>query len=94
MRLLFGLTAVLAGSAFSVLTATAAVSATAPTVQEPIVCTDPYNVEVANLPAVARSEVVLRALGCHRSDRIGDRKWPDGTNTDGPAQPIVLPIRL
>jgi hypothetical protein len=93
MIALFRLTAVLAGSA-CILTATAAVSATAPVVQETIVCTDPGNVDVANMPAVARSEVVLRALGCRRSDRVSDRKWPDGTNSNGPAPTFVLPIKL
>jgi hypothetical protein len=84
----------LAGSALSILTATAAVSATAPLVQETIVCTDPDNVDVANMPAVARSEVVLRALGCRPSARISDRKWPDGINSNGPLPSFVLPINL
>ena len=88
------LIAVLAGGALSILTATAAVSATAPAVQETIVCADPYNLDVANMPPVARSEVVLRALGCRRTDRISDRNGPDGTDSNGRATPFVLPIKL
>ena len=94
MIALFRLTAVLAGSACSILTATAAVSATAPIAQETIVCTDPDNVDVANMPAVARSEIVLRALGCRRSDRVSDRKWPDGINSNGRSPPFALPINF
>ena len=48
-----------------------AVSAKGPIAPETIVCTSQDNLDVANLPAVAKSEVVLRALGCRRSEGTG-----------------------
>jgi hypothetical protein len=62
--------------------AAVAASAKAPVVAaDTVVCTRPENIEVANLPAVAKSDVVLRALGCRRSDGTGLRKLPQNART-------------
>jgi hypothetical protein len=61
--------AVVVGSVIGIGSAIAAVSAKGPIA--PIVCTIQDNLDVANLPAVAKSEVVLRALGCRRSGGTG-----------------------
>jgi hypothetical protein len=58
-----------------------AAAAKAPIVAETVVCTRLENLEVANLPAVANSDIVLRALGCRRSDRAGQRKLPHSAAT-------------
>ena len=67
------LAAVLFGSAIGIVSATGAVSANGPIAPDTIVCTSQDNLDVANLPAVAKSDVVLRALGCRRS--VGTGVW-------------------
>ncbi len=71
MRTSQGLAAVIVGSVIGIGTASGAVSAKGPIAPETIVCTSQDNLDVANLPAVAKSEVVLRALGCRRSEGTG-----------------------
>ena len=71
MRISQGLAAVVIGSVIGIVSATGAVSAKGPIAPETIVCTIEDNLDVANLPAVAKSEVVLRALGCRRSEGTG-----------------------
>ena len=60
---------------------TGASSSKGPIAADTIVCTSQENLEVANLPAVAKSEVVLRALGCRRADWTGVRKLPRSART-------------
>jgi len=67
------LAAVVVGGVIGIVFATGAVSAKGTTAPETIVCTSQDNVDVANLPAVAKSEIVLRALGCRRSE--GTSVW-------------------
>ena len=38
------------------------------TVPNAILCVHPLNLEIANHPSVARSQLVLRAMGCLRTD--------------------------
>jgi hypothetical protein len=71
MRKSQGLAAVVVGSVIGIVSATGAVFAKGPIAPEAIVCTSQDNLDVANLPAVAKSEVVLRALGCRRSEETG-----------------------
>ena len=66
MRTSQGLVAVILG--IGIASATGAVSAKGPIAPDTIVCTSQENLDVANLPAVAKSDVVLRALGCRRSE--------------------------
>ena len=73
MRTSQGLAAVIVGSVISIVTASGAVSAKGPIAPATIICTSQDNLDVANLPAVAKSEVVLRALGCRRSE--GTSVW-------------------
>jgi hypothetical protein len=69
MRTSQGLAAVILG--IGIVSATGAVSAKGPIAPDTIICTSQDNLDVANLPAVAKSEVVLRALGCRRSEGTG-----------------------
>ena len=71
MRTSQGLAAVVVGSVIGIVFATGAVFAKGPIAPETIVCTIEDNLDVANLPAVAKSEVVLLALGCRRSEGTG-----------------------
>ena len=64
------------GAVIGIACATVAVSAKGPIAPDTVVCTSQENLDVANLPAVAKSDVVLRALGCRRSDWTGVRKLP------------------
>jgi hypothetical protein len=68
------LAVVIGGAVIGIMCATAAVSAKGSIAWDAVVCASPENLDVANLPAVAKSEVVLRALGCRRSDRTGVRR--------------------
>jgi hypothetical protein len=61
------------GGVIGIACATVAVSAKGPIAPDTVVCTSQENLDVANLPAVAKSEIVLRALGCRRSDGTGVR---------------------
>ena len=65
------LAAVVVGSVIGIGSAIGAVSVKGPIAPDTIVCTSRDNLDVANLPAVAKSEVVLRALGCRRSEGPG-----------------------
>lgn len=68
MRVSKGLAAIVVGSIIAVGSAIGTVSAKGPIAPDGIVCTSRDNLDVANLPAVAKSEVVLHALGCRRSE--------------------------
>jgi hypothetical protein len=69
MRTSQGLAAVILG--VGIVSATGAVAAKGPIAPDTIVCRSQENLDVANLPAVAKSEVVLRALGCRRAEDTG-----------------------
>jgi hypothetical protein len=53
------------------------------TVQNAVLCTDPANLRAANEPAIAKSSIVLRVLGCVRikagiPTRLIERPYFDG----------------
>jgi hypothetical protein len=69
----FRLAGAISCGVISIACATVAVSAKGPIAPDAVVCAIPENLEVANLPAVVKSDIVLRALGCRRSNGTGVR---------------------